>query len=182
MMMSEIIPKIYVLGAKNMNTVKLVNPNRQKPFYTFNDGSFNAEVHTVVSMGAFDVYVVRKFEKFLNDASIGVLCKTINDGETTIFFHTVPPYAKIAMREWSDEEWREFLTLAYEKTKISGSLEEVEKAIGSMPYFSDIRKLAKIKRNGLRNSKKQNQKQIDDFFQKAIDKGHSKIVFDDLND
>lgn len=178
MMMTE----NYTLGAKIMNTVKLLNSNRQKPLYTFNDGSFNAEVHTVNSMGVFDVYVVRKFEKFLNDASSGVLCKTVNDGETTIFFHPVPPYAKIAIRDWTDEEWREFLTLAHEKVKTIGSLEEVEKAIGSMPYFSDIRKLAKIKRNGLRNSKKQNQKQIDDFFQKAIDKGHSKIVFGDLND
>lgn len=165
-----------------MSTVKLLNPNRQRPLYAFNDGSYNAEVHTVNSMGVFDVYVVRKFEAFLKDNSTGVLCKTINDGETTIFFHTVPPFAKIAIGEWTDEEWRKFLTLAHEKTKISGSLEEVEKAIGSMPYFSDIRKLAKIKRNGLKNDKKRNQKEIDEFFQKAIDKGHSKIVFGDLND
>lgn len=165
-----------------MNTVKLVNLNNHKPFYKLNNEKINAEIYTVNPMGMFDVYIVRKFESFLKDNSSGVLCRVQADGQAVDFFHTIPQYAKIAMPEWTDEEWRNFLTLAHEKTKIIGSLEEVEKAISSMPYFSDIRKLAKVKRKDLKEDKKRNQKHIDDFLQKAVDKGHSKIVFGDLND
>lgn len=164
-----------------MSTVKLINFNNYKPFYTFNDGKNSGTIYTVQSLGAFNTYIVRSLEYFLKNDSSGILCKVKFNDEVFEFFHTIPLYAKKAMDEWTKEEWTEFLSLTHRKAKLISAVEEVEKAMGSMPYFSDIRKLAKIKRNDLREDKKNNQKLIDSFLSKATEKGHNKIVFGDLD-
>lgn len=92
-------------------------------------------------------------------------------------FH-VPTSDKRFVKFWSKEQWLTIAALNEKKVDLLESLAEVQSAMSSMSYFSEIRKLAKIKRNGLKKDIAAVEKEISAILMDASTRGNQRIIFD----
>jgi len=157
--------------------LKLINFTQRKPLFTVKDGKLKFTAYSAMYM-AFDTYIARDLKSFEEGSSYSLFF-ILEDPEQSVAYDLQAADRRF-VKNWTKEQWLTFYDLVIELDKNKNNLEELDKSMASMGWFSEIRKLAKIKRKELKQAQKSNQDKMKIFLAEIREEGNKRAVFGEI--
>lgn len=157
--------------------LKLINFTQRKPLFTVKEDKLKFTAHSAMYM-AFDTYIARDLKSFEEGSSYSLFFM-FEDPDQSVAYDLQAADRRF-VKNWTKEQWITFYNLVVQINKNKKDLEELDKSMSSMGWFSEIRKLAKIKRKELKQTQKSNQDKMKVFLAEIREEGNKRAVFGEI--